>query len=46
MNRKNRCLLVENFILLHQQKNRGALKLRAEITPFEPDPGNAGEGTG
>ena len=26
--------------------NRGALIVRAEIKPIEPDPGNAGEGIG
>ena len=28
----------------NSNQNRGALNNRAEIKPFEPDPGNAGEG--
>jgi len=37
-NEKNSCIFVLQFT------NRGALNKRAEIKPFEPDPGNAGEG--
>jgi hypothetical protein len=46
------CLLKNQFclyfetgkLLILRQLKRGALNLRAEIKPIEPDPGNAGEG--
>ncbi len=36
----------KKFCIFATQKNRGALNKRAEIIPFEPDPGSAGEGNG
>jgi hypothetical protein len=39
-------LFRKKYLPLQRKSNRGALILRAEIKPIEPDPGNAGEGKG
>jgi len=36
--------MIEFFIILRRQTERGALTKRAEIKPIEPDAGNADEG--